>query len=200
MPRSKRDEVAAALGAAELKKARAAASEWKAEPVDPSANEVEVPPEWNGADTRTASVDMSKAIRNIQAILDNNGFDAGKPDGVMGDKTRSAIKAFQKSVGDEPTGKVSDALIRKLLDLNQRHKDASEQLSPRVGLPFLPWPVPRRCRPLRIDGCRNVPIGGEGARRGNFAPRHRLTGGFPARKTRLLKRLLVDGKVGALQG
>jgi len=69
-------------------------------------------------------VDMSKAIRNIQAILDGNGFDAGKPDGIMGEKTRSAIKAFQKSVGDEPSGKITDALIKKLLDLNQRRKEA----------------------------------------------------------------------------
>ena len=120
----KRDEVAAALDAADLKKARAAVADWKAEPVATSANEVSVPPEWNGADTRTASVDMSKAIRNIQAILDGNGFDAGKPDGIMGEKTRSAIKAFQKSVGDEPSGKITDALIKKLLDLNQRRKEA----------------------------------------------------------------------------
>ena len=118
----KRDEVAAALDAADLKKARAAASDWKPTPVDPAANAVAVPPEWSGTDTRTASVDMSKAIRNIQAILDNNGFDAGKPDGIMGAKTRSAIKAFQKSVGAEPTGEVTDALIKKLLDLNRQPK------------------------------------------------------------------------------
>ncbi len=122
----KRDQVAAALAAPDLKKARQAASEWKPEPVDSSANEVKVPPEWNGTDTRTASVDMSKAVRNIQAILDNNGFDAGKPDGIMGAKTRSAIRAFQKSVGDEPTGEITDALIRKLLELNQSHKDGKK--------------------------------------------------------------------------
>ena len=61
---------------------------------------------------------MTKAIRNIQAILNNNGFDAGQPDGIMGDRTRSAIKAFQKSIGQEPTGKITDALIRELLDRN----------------------------------------------------------------------------------
>ena len=37
---------------------------------------------------KTASIDMTKAINNIQAILNKNGYDAGKPDGVMGDKTK----------------------------------------------------------------------------------------------------------------
>ena len=119
----KRDQIAAVLSAADLKKARQEVSDWKPLPVDPAANTVPVPPQWNGTDVRTGSIDMTKAIRNIQAILDNNGFDAGKPDGIMGEKTRSAIKAFQKSAGEKPTGEVTDALIKKLLDLNGKHKN-----------------------------------------------------------------------------
>lgn len=114
----KRDEVAKALDKATLDGARAAAEAWKAEPLDPAANTVDVPTEWSGADTRTAAVDMTKAVRNIQAILNNNGFDAGQPDGIMGDRTRAAIRAFQESVGQDPTGQVTDALIKELLDRN----------------------------------------------------------------------------------
>ena len=66
----------------------------------------------------SASVDMSKAVRNIQAILNNNGFDAGKPDGQMGKKTVAAIKAFQKSVGQEPTGEITEQLVKELLKRN----------------------------------------------------------------------------------
>jgi localization factor PodJL len=120
----KRDQVAAALKPAELKKAQQEVSAWKPEPPDAAANRVGVRPEWDGTDTRTASIDMSKAIRNVQAILDNNGFDAGRPDGIMGDKTRAAIKAFQKSVGAEPTGEINDALIKKLLELNRKKQNA----------------------------------------------------------------------------
>jgi localization factor PodJL len=61
---------------------------------------------------------MSKAIRNIQAILNNNGFDAGPPDGVMGKKTVSAIKEFQASIGMAATGEIDDRLVQELLARN----------------------------------------------------------------------------------
>ena len=63
---------------------------------------------------------MKRAIRNIQAILNNNGFDAGTPDGEMGKKTVAAIKAFQKSVGQESTGRIDDALVKELLKRNKK--------------------------------------------------------------------------------
>ena len=61
---------------------------------------------------------MKKAVRNIQAILNNNGFDAGTPDGVMGKKTTAAIKAFQSSIGMEVTGEIDDKLVKELLERN----------------------------------------------------------------------------------
>jgi len=64
--------------------------------------------------------DRKKAIRNIQAILNNNGFDAGPPDGVMGARTRNAIIAFQKANGLVPSGEVDRALVDKLLEVNQQ--------------------------------------------------------------------------------
>ena len=63
---------------------------------------------------------MKKAITNIQAILNNNGYDVGKPDGLMGAKTTAAIKAFQASVGQKPTGEITDALVKELLARNKR--------------------------------------------------------------------------------
>ena len=112
----KRDEVANALRPEQLTKARAAAELWKAKTVDPEANAVDVPPEWTEGDQRTASVDMKKAIRNIQAILNKNGYDAGPVDGMMGGRTRDAIVAFQKDNGFEPNGIIDEALVRALVD------------------------------------------------------------------------------------
>ena len=80
----------------------------------------DLPDEWVGKPTKTASVDMKKAIRNIQAILNNNGFNAGTPDGEMGKKTVTAIKAFQKSVGQKETGEIDDALVTELLKRNKQ--------------------------------------------------------------------------------
>lgn len=114
----KRDEVFNALRPEQVEAARASVANWTAQPINPDANEVEVPASWQGASTETAAVDMSKAIRNIQAILNNNGFDAGAPDGVMGKKTVAAIRQFQASIGLEPTGEIDDALVQELLARN----------------------------------------------------------------------------------
>jgi localization factor PodJL len=114
----KRDEVFNALRPEQAEAARAAVANWTAQPINPEANAVEMPAAWGGDSTETASVDMGKAIRNIQAILNNNGFDAGAPDGVMGKRTVAAIKAFQSSIGMEPTGEIDDRLVKELLERN----------------------------------------------------------------------------------
>ncbi|MDF0695387.1 peptidoglycan-binding protein [Rhizobium sp. MC63] len=116
----KRDEVANAMKPDQLERARAKADLWKPEPLDHRANGIDIPDEWAGTGAKTASVDMKKAIRNIQAILNNNGFDAGVPDGEMGAKTVTAIKNFQKSIGQEPDGKVTDATVKALLERNKQ--------------------------------------------------------------------------------
>ncbi|MGO4137931.1 peptidoglycan-binding protein [Rhizobium brockwellii] len=116
----KRDEVAKAMKPDQLERARAKADLWKPEPVDHRTNAIDIPDEWAGTGAKTASVDMKKAVRNIQAILNNNGFDAGVPDGEMGAKTVTAIKNFQKSVGQEPDGKVTDATVKALLERNKQ--------------------------------------------------------------------------------
>ncbi|WP_136659860.1 peptidoglycan-binding protein [Nitratireductor sp. XY-223] len=114
----KRDEVANALRPEQLESARAKVELWKPAPLVEAANATHIPPEWRGAETRTASVDMTKAVKNIQAILTKNGFDTGGVDGIMGARTVSAIKSFQESVGLEPTGEVDDALVKELIARN----------------------------------------------------------------------------------
>lgn len=116
----KRDEVANALSPEQLKSAKAKLDLWKAQPVNDAANTPMVPDEWIAKGQTTATVDMKRAIRNIQAILNMNGFDAGQADGEMGKKTVAAIKAFQKSVGQEPTGRIDDALVKELLKRNKK--------------------------------------------------------------------------------
>jgi len=116
----KRDEVANAMKPEQLASAKAKMELWKPQPLDEKANSADLPDEWVGNATKTASVDMKKAIRNIQAILNNNGFNAGTPDGEMGKKTVTAIKAFQKSVGQKETGEIDDALVTELLKRNKQ--------------------------------------------------------------------------------
>lgn len=113
-----RDQVFSALPQNAVDGARNSVNSWQALPVDALVNDVQVPDSWNGDGTNTASIDVRKAIRNIQAILNNNGFDAGPADGVIGKQTISAIKQFQASIGMAPNGEVSDELVRELLSRN----------------------------------------------------------------------------------
>ena len=124
---AKRDEVAKYMKPEQLEMARGAVELWKPRQPDPAANNVELPEAWKISKETTAStpeqvpqVDMKKAIRNIQAILNNAGFDAGTPDGIMGDKTREAISGFQKANGMVPTGEIDRALVDKLLEVNRQ--------------------------------------------------------------------------------
>lgn len=115
---AKQEEVARSMQPAALARAKASVQQWQAMPVNADANTVNLPDEWVGKSLKTGSVDMEKAVRNIQAILNKNGFNAGEPDGKLGARTVAAIKAFQTSVGQEPSGKVSNELVKALLAHN----------------------------------------------------------------------------------
>lgn len=112
---SKRDEIANSLRPEQLKAARAAVELWKPKPLDAEANSVEIPDSWQESQATTAGIDMKKAIGNIQRILNKNGYDAGGADGVMGEKTKNAIKAFQKDNDMEATGEIDEKLVRALI-------------------------------------------------------------------------------------
>lgn len=124
---AKRDEVAKFMRPDQLEIAKGAVKLWKARPLDVAANTVDVPDGWQVGDSMTASapaapssqVDLKKAVRNIQAILNNAGYDAGPADGVMGARTRQAITDFQNDNGMVPTGEVDKALVDKLLEVNR---------------------------------------------------------------------------------
>ncbi|UWF61065.1 peptidoglycan-binding protein [Brucella sp. 2716] len=116
----KRDQIAKALKPEMLARAKGAVELWKAKPLDDAANSIDVPDAWTEAKPlSTSSVDMKKAVRNIQLILQKNGYDTGTADGMMGAKTRTAISAFQKANGQEPTGEVNQKLVQLLLKKNK---------------------------------------------------------------------------------
>ncbi|MER8481002.1 peptidoglycan-binding protein [Mesorhizobium sp. M1322] len=113
---AKRDEIAKALRPEQLERARAAAELWKAKPLDPAANSADIPESWqDGTPQTTASVDMKKVVQNIQRILKKNGYEAGNADGVMGQKTKDAIMAFQTDNDLKATGAVDEKLVKALL-------------------------------------------------------------------------------------
>lgn len=113
---AKRDEIANALRPEQLERARATTELWKAKPLDAAANSADIPESWqDAAPQTTASIDMKKAVQNIQRILNKNGYDAGGADGKMGQKTKTAIMAFQTDNKMAATGEVDENLVKALL-------------------------------------------------------------------------------------
>ena len=114
----KRDEIAKGLTPEQLKAAEDKVAAFRPKPRDEAVNTVDIPEEWAAPASdpmQTSSIDMKRAIRNIQAILIKLGYDPGAPDGVVGEKTTAAIKAFQKQAGLDADGRIDETLIRALL-------------------------------------------------------------------------------------
>ncbi|WP_037547536.1 peptidoglycan-binding protein [Stappia stellulata] len=115
---NKRDELANMLSKEELAEARLAVSNWQEAPRAAAANEVELKPSWSApADTvsrATYSGDPRDMVMLAQKLLAKRGFDPGAPDGQVGNRTRDAVRAFEKASGLPVTGKVSADLLKAL--------------------------------------------------------------------------------------
>ncbi|MBD1544920.1 peptidoglycan-binding protein [Roseibium aggregatum] len=59
---------------------------------------------WNDADQ----------VRAVQIALNRLGFPAGRPDGQVGPNTRGAVRDFQENAGLPVTGRIDEALLRRL--------------------------------------------------------------------------------------
>ncbi len=55
--------------------------------------------------------------RELQALLAQRGHDIGTPDGILGRRTRDAVKAEQERLGHEATGRPGQRLLRALREM-----------------------------------------------------------------------------------
>ena len=53
-------------------------------------------------------------VRELQRLLNQLGFDAGRGDGILGERTHAAIVEFQRNVGIKPDGIVGPDVVRAL--------------------------------------------------------------------------------------
>jgi localization factor PodJL len=104
----RRDLVKLELPAPALDDAEQGLKVWKAKATNPEANESAVPA---GADAASSNKAL---ITRAQALLKKLGYDIGTPDGEMGDRTRDAIKSFERRNGMTETGEVTVPLVTKL--------------------------------------------------------------------------------------
>lgn len=95
-----------------LAKTEAAVKGWKAKEVAADANHVAEQPGWAAA--APATTQNATLVNRAQTLLNTLGYDVGPPDGLVGNRTRTAIKLFQRRNGLDATGKVSIPLVTKL--------------------------------------------------------------------------------------
>lgn len=117
--KEKTQEIAKLLSPEKLERAKALVKLWKPKTPLASANQVAIPAEWTDQNSEShANIDMTKAIRNVQIMLHNAGYNAGHADGIMGNKTREAIMAFQEDNGLAANGEIDESFVKLLLSKN----------------------------------------------------------------------------------
>ena len=108
--------IKAKLDAVSLARAEQAVKSWHAQAANPDANEVAAKAEW-GEDAATSSGAQKENVALVsraQALLNKLGYDAGSADGVMGERTRAAIRSFERKTGLKETGDVTIPLVTQL--------------------------------------------------------------------------------------
>ena len=60
------------------------------------------------------SVQPDKAVREVQTLLAEQGYDPGPADGLLGNRTVQAIREYQKAAGLPVDGKISAQLMKSL--------------------------------------------------------------------------------------
>ena len=113
----RRDEVAKLLSGNDLAKARAAVQAWHAKPPLADANGVSTPQGgWDAPGSTLGDADRAELVKKIQTLLAEQGFDPGPADGVAGNRTRDAVKAYQRENGIAETGAIDGGLVAALTD------------------------------------------------------------------------------------
>ncbi|ESR26824.1 efflux RND transporter periplasmic adaptor subunit [Lutibaculum baratangense] len=76
-------------------------------------------------DGASAPVD-SGTVARVQRLLNGLGFQAGPTDGLRGDQTRQAVRAFQDQQGLPATGTLDQATVERVIELAEAAADAGD--------------------------------------------------------------------------
>lgn len=91
-------------------------------------------PRGKAAATAEAALSLNRNQRKaIQQALNALGHNAGVPDGIFGSRTRAAIRALQKALGQQPTGYLTDLLLSKLRETARSARAETAGKIPRAG-------------------------------------------------------------------
>jgi localization factor PodJL len=112
--------IEARLSAQDLVEVKAEVETWQPQQAIQEANVVSPPSQgWVSDAARTPSSPLLDAttrelVLEAQTLLNTLGYDAGAPDGLIGERTRTAIRTFEGANGLAATGSVTPGLIETL--------------------------------------------------------------------------------------
>ena len=79
-----------------------------------SSSDVQDPTSGDGTMAPAVATLSPEQVRRVQQRLVEVGHDPGTVDGVMGEKTREALRSFQQTRGLEPTGEPDGQTLAEL--------------------------------------------------------------------------------------
>ena len=82
------------------------------------------------ADRGASEAEDKAVVRQAQQMLADLGYEPGPVDGVLGSKTRKAVRDYQEKSGLAADGRVTSALLRRLEDSVQHAKGQGSKPSP----------------------------------------------------------------------
>lgn len=77
----------------------------------PATAQQSTPPDITKVDTQAVPTLSPEKIRVVQQALQSKGFDPGPIDGIVGPRTREAVRNFQDRYGMNPTGEIDNQTL-----------------------------------------------------------------------------------------
>jgi localization factor PodJL len=108
-----RDDIARSLSADDASRLNDEIAAWRAQSIDIAANYAPIGT-WNKSFDPGETITQKEVVLNVQAALNQLGFDVGKPDGLAGQKTSEAIRAFERATGMSEVGAINPRLLAVL--------------------------------------------------------------------------------------
>lgn len=112
--RQARSELEQRMTSAQIAQAQVLAREFQPQAAEPEFGAPAEEPLFEESELASQDLSSQSVVRAIQEALNARGYDAGPEDGVLGPKTRDAIRAYQADAGLQVSGEPSAQLVERL--------------------------------------------------------------------------------------
>jgi len=108
-----RDDVARSLNPQQMTKVMQELATWQPTKIELASNFASIGT-WSDQFDAGKEISKQDVVLSVQIALSKLGFSLGKPDGLIGPKTRDAIRTFERDLGMNETGAINPRLLTVL--------------------------------------------------------------------------------------